>query len=234
MTDFSTPPPVTERAADAVQEGKDAATEVAQTAGENAQQVVQATAKQARDLLGEGRGNVRAQAGAQHQALVSNLRSLSSELHGMTQGGEQSGLATDLVSRAQQHVDGLANWMDNREPAQLLDELRSLGRRRPGTFLLGALAAGVVAGRLTRGVVASHTADGDSSANGAGATSGDADQHAAAPSVPFVPSAPPVPSEGTQPAPQLGYSSGTYGAPPAAEPSQGYGATSTYSTTGPR
>ena len=42
--------------------------------------------------------------------------------------------------------------LEGREPADLLDELRSVARRRPAVFLVGALAAGVVAGRLTRGV----------------------------------------------------------------------------------
>jgi hypothetical protein len=35
----------------------------------------------------------------------------------------------------------------------VLEEVRSFARRRPGTFLLAAAAAGLVAGRLTRGAV---------------------------------------------------------------------------------
>jgi hypothetical protein len=47
--------------------------------------------------------------------------------------------------------------LQNREPADLLEEVRSYARRKPGTFLLGAALAGVVAGRLTSGIKASHT-----------------------------------------------------------------------------
>jgi hypothetical protein len=39
----------------------------------------------------------------------------------------------------------------------LLDEVRGFARRKPGTFLLVAAAAGVVAGRLTRALAAGGT-----------------------------------------------------------------------------
>jgi len=42
-----------------------------------------------------------------------------------------------------------------------LEQVRRVGRERPGAFLLTAALAGVVAGRLTRGVVATHTDDSD-------------------------------------------------------------------------
>jgi hypothetical protein len=56
-------------------------------------------------------------------------------------------------------VQDLAGWLEQREPGELLDEVRALARRKPGTFLLGALAAGVVAGRLTRGAVDATRSD---------------------------------------------------------------------------
>ncbi|HKC26518.1 MAG TPA: hypothetical protein VKB75_00770, partial [Jatrophihabitans sp.] len=59
-------------------------------------------------------------------------------------------------------------------PGDLVDELRRFARRRPGAFLMGALAAGVVAGRLGRGVVAAHTED-DGTAAGAPTNSGPGD-----------------------------------------------------------
>jgi hypothetical protein len=47
--------------------------------------------------------------------------------------------------------------LQNREPAELLEEVRRFARRKPGLFLLGAAAAGVLAGRLTSGVKAAHS-----------------------------------------------------------------------------
>jgi hypothetical protein len=206
-----------DKASEAASEGKQAAGQVAHTAVEHAQEVKDEAVRQARDLAGEARQQVSSQVGQQHQALVSNLRSLGSELGSMTQGAEgQSGVATELVSQAKDRVDGLANWLDGREPGQLLDEARNYARRRPGMFLLGALAAGVVAGRLTRGVVAAHTAD-DSSGSVGATQEG-------------------LPSYGGTESPAAsGYSTGgQYGQPgqvgyPAVpESTQGYGSTSTY------
>jgi hypothetical protein len=159
---------VKERAAEAAQQGKEAAGQVAQTAVGHAQEVKQEAVQQARDLVGEARNNVNRQVSTQHQNLVTNLRSISDELGSMVQGSEQRGTATELVSQARERVSGVAEWLDGKEPDQLLDELRSFARRRPGTFLLGALAAGVVAGRLTRGAVAAHTED--SGTNGSSAS----------------------------------------------------------------
>ena len=51
----------------------------------------------------------------------------------------------------------VSHWLDNHEPSDLLDEVKRFARRRPGAFLALAAAAGVVAGRLTRGAVAANT-----------------------------------------------------------------------------
>lgn len=152
-------PPLKDKATDAAEAAKQAGADVAQTATENAKDVAHETSKQARDLVGEAREQVRQQAGAQHHNLVDNLRSLGDELAGMTAGSGQPGVATEAVGQIRVRVQGAADWLERREPGDLVDELRSFARRRPGAFLLGAVAAGVVAGRLTRGVVAVHADD---------------------------------------------------------------------------
>jgi len=212
-----------EKAADAVDQGKQAAGQVAQSATERAQEVKQEAARQARDLAGEARQHVRQQAGEQHRAVVDNLRSLSAELGSMVDRSEQSGTATELVAQARTRVDGVASWLDERQPGDLVDELRTFARRCPGTFLLGALAAGVVVGRLTRGAVAAHTDDEGTSAGSTGPTT-------VLPAADPAPALPPVGFEAETTAP--GYSmGGHYADPPGGErptPEQGYGATSTY------
>lgn len=148
-----------ENAAEAAGRSKQAAGEVAQSATERAGEVKDEAVRQARDLIGEARGQVSRQAGRQHEALVSNLRSLSSELGSMTTRSTEPGVATELASQAQQRASGLADWLESREPGQLLDEVRDFARRRPGVFLGGALVAGLIAGRLARGAVEVHTGD---------------------------------------------------------------------------
>src|SRR4029077_14443993 len=54
------------------------------------------------------------------------------------------------ADKAGQAPGGLAA----RDPGILLDEVRSFARKKPGTYLAIALGAGVLAGRLTRGLTA--------------------------------------------------------------------------------
>ncbi|WP_375501754.1 hypothetical protein [uncultured Jatrophihabitans sp.] len=153
---------VKDKAAESTQAGKEAASDLASTASEQVQNVAGEAQKQARDLVGEARGQVRSQVGDQHRNAVTNLRSLGDELNSMSENG-QGGVATDLVTRAAGQAHGVADWLDGREPEDILEEVRRFARRRPGAFLLGALAAGIVAGRLGRGTVAAHKDNGDSS-----------------------------------------------------------------------
>ena len=44
-----------------------------------------------------------------------------------------------------------SGWSD-RKPGQVVDEMQSFARRRPAVFLVLAAGAGLVAGRLTRGL----------------------------------------------------------------------------------
>jgi hypothetical protein len=162
-------PSMKDKAGESAQAGKEAASDLASTATEKAQDVVAQAKGQARDLVGEARGQLRSQAGDQQRSAVTNLRSLGDELRSMSQNGDQNGVATHLVDQAADRVHGVAGWLDGREPEDLIDEVRRLARRRPGAFLVGALAAGVIAGRLTRGVIAEH--QDDSSGSGAGSDS---------------------------------------------------------------
>jgi hypothetical protein len=161
--DESDSPSVKDKASESAEAGKQAAGEVARTATDQAKDVAQETKKQARDLMSEARSQLSEQAGAQHHSLVTNLRSLAEELSTMAQRSENPGTASDLVGQAGDRAHSMADWLDQREPGDLLGEARSFAQRRPGTFLLGAVAAGVVAGRLTRGVVAAHSDDNGSS-----------------------------------------------------------------------
>lgn len=154
---------MSDKASDTADAGKEAASEVSSTATEKAKDVAAEAQGQARDLVGEARAHVRGQAGDQQQAAVANLRSLGDELRAMTNGssdGDQpSGTATHLVGQAADRAHGLADWLDERSPEDILAEARRFAQRKPGVFLLGALAAGVVAGRLARGVAAEHSDD---------------------------------------------------------------------------
>lgn len=124
--------------------------EVAQTTKEQAGNVVGEVKQQARDLLGEARGQARYQAGSQKGKAVSTLHGLGDELEQMA--GSAGGIGAEVARQASERTRDLARYLDQHEPADLLDQVRTYARRRPVAFLAGAAIAGVVAGRLTRGL----------------------------------------------------------------------------------
>lgn len=129
-----------------------AAGEVAGTAREQVEQVAGEAMRQARDVVGEARTQVREQASAQRDKAVSTLHSFAGELRSMVTSGGQSGLASEFAEQLADRSERLADYLGEREPGSLLDEVRDYARRRPGAFLAGAAAAGVLVGRLTRGI----------------------------------------------------------------------------------
>ena len=130
----------------------EAGSRVAQTATDQAREVVSETARQARDLLGEASGQARDQASVQQQKAARQLRAVADEMQEMAAKGGQSGVATEVAQQAAGRIHGAASWLEQREPADLLQAVRDFARRRPGVFLAGAAVAGLTAGRLTRGM----------------------------------------------------------------------------------
>ncbi len=136
---------------------------VATTTKEEIREVAAEAQHQVRDLASEARVQARLQASTQQRQLAGRLRSVGDELSTMADKGEGSGLATEITREVSGRVHNWAGWLETREPADVLDEIREFARRRPGLFLLGAALAGVAAGRLTRGLA---------EANGGGTSSG--------------------------------------------------------------
>ncbi|RBY86928.1 hypothetical protein [Blastococcus sp. TF02A-26] len=144
------------------------ASQVASTAADQAKEVVQETKAQAQDVIAQGRDQLRQQVVSQQQKAGQGLAGLADALRGMADGNAPApGPAADLVKQGASSLQQFADALQNREPADLLEEIRSFARRKPGTFLLGAALAGVVAGRLTSGVKAAHS---DTSTSSSGTT----------------------------------------------------------------
>jgi hypothetical protein len=160
-------------AANVGQTAKEAGSQVASTAADQAKEVADVTKRQAQDLLNQGRSQVREQAIGQQQKAAQGLSSLATELRGLANGTSTGapGPARDLLEQASGKVEEFSTWLQSREPADLLDEVRAFARRKPGMFLLGAAAAGVLAGRMTSGVKAVHS-DGSGDRNIGGRYSG--------------------------------------------------------------
>jgi hypothetical protein len=176
-TDGSRTDAAREAARDTAHTAKDQASGVAHSAAESGQHLAneakgeakgvgREAGQQAKQLLDQGRSQLTSEAGAQQQKLASSIRSFSSELGSMAESSQEKGMATDLARQASQRLDDVAGFFENREPGELLGEVKRFAQNRPGTFLALAAGAGLLAGRLTRGIKEVSDDDGDDRAVG--------------------------------------------------------------------
>jgi uncharacterized protein YjbJ (UPF0337 family) len=133
---------------------------VAGVAQEEAGNVAAEAKDQVTNLVDQAKSQVSEQGGVQRDRLVQTLNTLGDDLDHMAEQSDRSGIATDLARQAAGRIREVSNRLDGREPSLILDDVRAFARRRPGAFLLGALAAGVVAGRITRGAKESQSSSG--------------------------------------------------------------------------
>ena len=166
---------VKDRVTDAASHVGDAGREVAGDAKEKARDVAHEATDRARGLVDQTRTELRSQAGSQQQRLAQGLRSLGDELQQMAEGTQDPGYASDLVQRAGAATGQVAQWFEDREPSSVLREVEDFARRRAGTFLLLAAGAGLVVGRILRGMKDAPdtgSGGGDDRAAGAGTATG--------------------------------------------------------------
>lgn len=143
-----------QQAAEVGDTAKQAGTKVAGTAAEQAGQVTEEAKNQAKQLLSQAQSELSEQAASTQQRVSEGLHALADELSGMAKNSEQDGVATDLARQAADRARSAAGWLADRDPGSLLAEVRTFARKKPGTYLAIALGAGVLAGRLTRGLSA--------------------------------------------------------------------------------
>ncbi len=151
---------------------KDAGSQVTGTVKEQAGAVTAEATHQARQLLNQVQAEIGDQASTQQQRVAGGLHSLADELQSLLNGEPKEGIAQDVARTASDKVHEIADWLDRRDPASLLQEVRSYARRRPGAYLAIALGAGILAGRLTKGLTAPDDSDRQSRGTGRSAISG--------------------------------------------------------------
>lgn len=156
----------------------DAAQHVAGVAKDQVGQVAAATGQQVKQLAGQAQSELSDQAKAQQTKLAGGLHSVGDQLKSMASSSDQQGVATDLAHQVAEKAHEFAGWLEDHEPADVLAELRSFARRRPGSFLAAALAAGAVAGRLARGLSADPAAASTQKSTAPRPAVGTAGQHA--------------------------------------------------------
>lgn len=150
----------------------DSAREVAATAKEEAGHVAEEAKQQATDLFRELSSDLREQAAIQQEKIAQNLRSISDEFRSMAESAPAQGTAVSWVRQAGHQAGGMADWLGDRDPGSLLAEVKGFARQRPGTFLALAAGAGLLAGRLARGIAGAGS---DEAAQEAGPSKGTVD-----------------------------------------------------------
>jgi hypothetical protein len=149
------------------------ARQVASEASRQAGQLAQEALSSARTLVGEATGSLREQAGQQTERAASGLRSLSDQVRALAEGRtEEAGAAGDYARQAGEKLQHVADRLESGGLEGALSDLQSFARRRPGVFLLGAVAAGFAVGRLARGAQAAN-GDGGRGSGSASLPAGD-------------------------------------------------------------
>lgn len=129
------------------------------TAKTEAASVASEATSQAKKLASQAGHELKDQASTQQRRLADGLRSVSTELSSMSTASQTGGVASDIVSSVGRRVDDAASWLENREPRDVLDEVTSFARSRPGVFIGIAAVAGILAGRLTRSLATADSND---------------------------------------------------------------------------
>lgn len=128
--------------------------EVGQAASSQAAQVAGEAKAQAAGLAQQAKEQIGTSVQQQHSKLTETIRSAADELASLVTGenGEaKAGPITDVVRSLATQARASADSLENKTPGELVEQFSAFARRKPGTFLLGAALAGVLAGRLTRG-----------------------------------------------------------------------------------
>jgi F0F1-type ATP synthase membrane subunit b/b' len=143
----------TERAQQTASTAADEGRHVAGVAAGEVQSVAAEAGQQVRsvvdDAMQQAKGQLDDQSRQQKDRLAGTLATFGDDLSRMSETG--SGLVADVAAEVGDRARSLSRQLDQREPSELMDDVRRFARQRPGTFLLGAVAAGVVVGRLLRG-----------------------------------------------------------------------------------
>jgi hypothetical protein len=141
---------------------RDAASSIGDTAASHGRDIADETRQHVRRMTEDARGTLRNRAQQETERAGSALGQAGGQLQALADGRiDEAGPFGDYVRQAAESVNRWADAVQDRGLDGLLDDLRSYGRRRPGMFLLGAMAAGVLVGRFGRNIAPEVRGDGD-------------------------------------------------------------------------
>jgi hypothetical protein len=130
---------------------REAVQEVRDDASNQARHVADTAKQQTRTVMAEMSETVRGQVMDQKGRAAQSLQALAEEMSSMA--AQRDDRFAALIAEASGRVGAVSGWLEQREPQEVISSVEEFARRRPVVFLAGAALAGVVTGRLTRGLV---------------------------------------------------------------------------------
>jgi hypothetical protein len=130
---------------------------VREEAKEQVRSVADTAVRETKGVLADMGSDLSREAQSQKLRLAKGLDGFSTELEEVALNG--SGRVPSLASEAAARTRGLARWLERTDPSDMVRSVEDFGRRRPVTFVLGSLVAGVLAGRVTRGMIDGRAQD---------------------------------------------------------------------------
>lgn len=144
------------------EQGKQAASEVAQhaqgkagevagTAKSEARSVASDAKNQAAQVLDTARSELRTQAADQAKTLSTTLNDIGRQLGDMADSSDEpDAQVAQLARSAADMLSQRAERMNEGGIEGVVDDMKRFARNRPGSFLLGSIAAGFAIGRLAK------------------------------------------------------------------------------------
>jgi hypothetical protein len=133
-----------------VEVAKEATKAVAQSTADETKVVVAEAKENARDLVADARGQLRAQADEQASRLAGALHGLGAQLSSMSRADDASGAAMEMARQAAQRSEQIASRIEQGGLDEVMDDAKRFARNRPVLFLLSAIGAGFVVGRIIK------------------------------------------------------------------------------------
>lgn len=125
--------------------------DLAGTVKEQAATVASEVTAQTSKLVTDATEQLREQANTETQRAAQRIRGYGDELQALADGRpEDAPTIRPQVERAAARANELADRIESRGPSGLIEDVSDFARRRPVVFLLGAVAAGFVAGRVIK------------------------------------------------------------------------------------
>lgn len=135
------------------------AKDVAGEATEQVKSVAQAATEQTKTLFSGVGQDLSQEVESQKDRIAALLRQLGDELDEAAGRGEAGGRVASFAGDAAYRAREASQWLETHHSGEFVDMIGDFARRRPMTFVAASAAAGLVMGRLTRGMVASARSD---------------------------------------------------------------------------